>query len=187
MSAATIRDRVVELRRVRAGDLIPNAKNWRTHPDGQRSAVRAALAEIGYADALLARADDEGHLHLIDGHLRQELTPNQEVPVLVVDLDEQEANKLLVTLDPLAGLAGTDLPKLQGLLSELDFELPELRDVALGVLDDALPAPDAAVQDEVPEPPEEPETKPGGPLHPGRAPAAVRRRHQQRRRGARLR
>ena len=102
--SSSIRDRIIELRRVRAGDIAPNPKNWRTHGDRQRSAVNAALSEIGYADALIARETPDG-LELIDGHLRAELTPEQEVPVLVVDLSEEEANKLLVTLDPLAALA----------------------------------------------------------------------------------
>jgi hypothetical protein len=34
-SKAAIRDRIIELRRVRAGDLLPNPKNWRRHPDVQ--------------------------------------------------------------------------------------------------------------------------------------------------------
>ena len=44
----------------------------------------------------------DGSLELVDGHLRAETTPDQEVPVLVLDIDEDEANKLLATLDPLA-------------------------------------------------------------------------------------
>ena len=46
--------------------------------------------------------------------LRQGLAPDQEVPVLVLDLSEEVADKLVVTLDPLVGLGGTDLPKLGG-------------------------------------------------------------------------
>src|SRR5262245_6791023 len=50
-----IRDRITELRRVKASELRPNPKNWRTHPDAQRNALRGVLSEIGYADALLTR------------------------------------------------------------------------------------------------------------------------------------
>lgn len=42
-----IRDRIRELRRVRAGDLLPNPKNWRTHPKAQREALQGLLAEPG--------------------------------------------------------------------------------------------------------------------------------------------
>ncbi len=51
-----IRDRVKELRRVRAKDLLENPKNWRSHPQAQAAALTGLLNEIGYADALLARA-----------------------------------------------------------------------------------------------------------------------------------
>src|SRR5437879_5041884 len=65
-----IRDRIKELRRVRARDLVPNPKNWRVHPKVQRRALRALLTEVGYADALIARELPDGRLQLIDGHLR---------------------------------------------------------------------------------------------------------------------
>jgi hypothetical protein len=50
-----IRDRIRELRRVPAGQLRPNPKNWRTHPPAQRDALKGLLAELGYCDALLVR------------------------------------------------------------------------------------------------------------------------------------
>jgi len=75
---------------VRASDLVPNPGNWRRHPKAQADALRGLLSEIGYADALLARETPQG-LILIDGHLRAELTPDTKVPVLIVDLSEQEA------------------------------------------------------------------------------------------------
>ena len=80
-----IRDRIQSLKRVRAGDLRPNPKNWRVHPESQQNAVRGILAEVGYVDALLVRETSAG-LEIIDGHLRAETTPDAMVPVLVVDL-----------------------------------------------------------------------------------------------------
>lgn len=115
-----IRDRVRELRRVKAGELTPNPKNWRTHPKAQADALRGILAEVGYADALLARELEDGSLILVDGHLRAETTPEQEVPVLVLDINEAEADKLLLSLDPLAALAETNAVALDALLREVD-------------------------------------------------------------------
>jgi len=112
-----IRDRIRELRRVRAADLVPNPKNWRTHPEGQADALRGVLSEIGYATALIARELPDGSLMLIDGHLRAETTPDHEVPVLVLDVDEAEADLLLATLDPLAALAESNAAILEELLS----------------------------------------------------------------------
>jgi ParB-like chromosome segregation protein Spo0J len=63
-----IRNRIKELRHVPASDLRPNPKNWRTHPKAQQDALRGILAEVGMADACLARELDDGTLMLIDGH-----------------------------------------------------------------------------------------------------------------------
>src|SRR5439155_5146083 len=99
-AAMKIRDRIKELRRVPARNLLANPKNWRSHPQAQQDALKGLLAELGYCDALLARELPDGQLQLIDGHLRCDTTPDMEVPVLVLDVTEAEADKLLVTLDP---------------------------------------------------------------------------------------
>jgi len=117
-----IRDRIQEFRRVPARSLRPNPRNWRTHPEMQRDAMRGVLAEIGYADALLARQLPDGTLELIDGHLRAETTPDMEVPVLVLDLTEAEAAKLLAVHDPLAGMAEADHEALSRLLAEVETD-----------------------------------------------------------------
>lgn len=41
-----IRDRIKELRRVKANQLLPNPANWRTHPTAQADALKGILAEI---------------------------------------------------------------------------------------------------------------------------------------------
>jgi DNA methylase len=53
---------------------------------------------------------------LIDGHLRAETTKNALVPVLVLDVTEAEADKLLLTLDPLAAMALADQEQVRALL-----------------------------------------------------------------------
>jgi len=111
-----IRNRVKELRHVPASDLRPNPKNWRTHPTAQRDALRGILAEVGMADAVLARELPDGSLMLIDGHLRAETLGDGNVPVLVLDVNEAEADKLLATLDPLAAMADSDATQLDALL-----------------------------------------------------------------------
>jgi DNA modification methylase len=111
-----IRDRIRELRRVPAKDLVPNPKNWRRHPKAQAAALRGLLGEIGYSDALLVRELPDRKLMLIDGHLRAETTPDAQVPVLVLDLNEEESDKLLLTLDPLAAMAEADSERIGRLL-----------------------------------------------------------------------
>ncbi len=111
-----VRDRVRELRRVRAGDLLANPRNWRRHPKAQVDALYGLLHELGYADALLARELPDGQLMLIDGHLHAESTPDAQVPVLILDLTEEEGDKLLLTLDPLAAMAESDGERIKALL-----------------------------------------------------------------------
>jgi hypothetical protein len=143
--ARPIRDRIIGLRRVRAGELIPNPENWRRHPEPQRQALRAVLEQIGYADALLARQSPEG-LILIDGHLRSSLDPDAEVPVLILDVSEDEARTLLAVLDPLAGMAVADERALAELLADAIIPegalLQELARLAGGVLREGVADPE---------------------------------------------
>jgi len=144
MTGMKIRDRIRELRRVKAGLLKPHPKNWRTHPQTQQDALRGLLAEIGYADALLARELPDGTLELIDGHLRAETTPDAEVPVLIVDLDDREAAKLLALHDPVAGWAESDHDVLAELLAEVETENEAVRKL----LDEMLIEPELPAADD---------------------------------------
>jgi hypothetical protein len=151
-----IRDRIKELRRVRASELRPNPRNWRTHPKAQQEALRGLLAEIGYADALLARECEDGSLVLVDGHLRAETTPDALVPVLVLDVTAEEADKLLLTLDPLAGLAQAHVPALDALMRDVKTSSTAVSDMLAKLAEaNATPRPDALEGAEQPTPPED--------------------------------
>jgi hypothetical protein len=113
-----VRDRIVELRRVPAKELAANPRNWRKHPPIQQQALRSILDKVGMAGALLARETPDG-LELIDGHLRKELLGQDTLPVLVLDVDEDEAKLLLATLDPLGAMATVDEAALLSLLEEV--------------------------------------------------------------------
>ena len=122
-----IRDRIKELRRVPASELLANPKNWRLHPPAQEKALSSILREVGIADAVIARETDDG-LEIINGHLRQRVLGDELVPVLVLDVDAEEATKILLTMDPLSAMATTDSDALVALLGELSdsFEITEL-------------------------------------------------------------
>ena len=124
-----IRDRIKDFRRVPANQLVPHPKNWRIHPENQRMAISGILAEIGYAGALLAREMPDGTLQLIDGHLRAHTTPEQEVPVLVVDLDDTETEKLLAVFDPISAMASTDRELLDELARSVETQDESLRNL----------------------------------------------------------
>ena len=158
-----IRDRIKELRRVPARSLAHHPRNWRTHPKAQQEALKGVLTEIGWADAVIARERPDGSLELIDGHLRAGTDPDAAVPVLVLDVTEEEADKLLVTIDPLAAMATTDAAKLETLLSSVSFKAEEVARMldglgrSAGIAAAALPA----EADQVPAPPDAATTQPG--------------------------
>jgi hypothetical protein len=112
-----VRNRIKGHRRVRAGDLVPHELNPRLHTEAQRAALAALYAEIGFARSLLAYELPDGRLKLIDGHLRQDLAPDMEVDVEVLDVSDAEARALLLSLDPLAQLADYDQKALDRLRS----------------------------------------------------------------------
>ncbi len=136
--ATSIRDRIKELRRVPARDLQPNPRNWRRHPRSQVEALRGLLKEVGYSDALLARELEDGSLQLIDGHLRRDTTPDAIVPVLVLDVTEKEADKILLTLDPLAAMAESDAERIKSLLETVQTDSPAVQQLLRRTAGDQL-------------------------------------------------
>ncbi len=132
MKAEGVRDRIVELVRVRAGDLVDHPANWRRHPAYQRAALAAMLEEIGYANALVARREGDS-LVLVDGHLRKSLDPDEIVPVLVLDVTSEEAEKLLLTLDPIGALARPHPEALAALLERVRTSSDAVADLFEGL------------------------------------------------------
>lgn len=106
---------------VAPADLHPHPKNWRLHSEGQRAALRTVLANIGVANACVAYRDETGKLILIDGHMRrEEMIGLVEVPVLVLDVNEKEAEAILATHDSLTHMAGRDDAAFEALLKGLE-------------------------------------------------------------------
>ena len=95
---------------------------------------------------------EDGSLELIDGHLRAETTPDQPVPVLVLDVTADEATKILLTHDPLANMADTNAEQLAALLDSCSFENDSVREM-LGQLTPVLKSepPKAKPEMEIPE------------------------------------
>lgn len=118
-----VRNRVVEMKMVRVGDIIPAPWNPRVHGEQQRNAVQGSLDELGITDALKVRTLEDGRYMLWDGHLRQDLLsgldPDTEVPVIVTDLDEKEAKKAVLVHDPLGAMADTNDERMRELIEEV--------------------------------------------------------------------
>ena len=110
----------------------------------------------------MVRELPDGSLQIVDGHLRAETTPDALVPVLVVDLDDKEADKVLATFDPLAAMAEPDEEQLAALLKGIETDSEALAAMLEQLAQDAGCEPNGEIiEDEIPEPPDEAITKPG--------------------------
>ena len=151
------RSRIVGHADAKPADLVPNPRNWRSHPADQQRALTGALSEVGWvAEVLVNRTTG----HVVDGHLRVELALARHeptVPVTYVELSDDEERLVLATLDPLAAMATAekdalaallaDLTPADGALATLLAELAEqhgLRRPILGDPDEVPPVPDEA-------------------------------------------
>lgn len=131
-----IRNRIVEHRQIRACDLQAHPMNPRTHNDTQRQALRGLLTEIGLARSVLAYVAEkdrppvgDGRLTLIDGHLRHEELGKEVIEVEVLDVSDSEARALLLSMDPLAALAGFDGEVLHELREITEKDSKAVRDL----------------------------------------------------------
>lgn len=151
------KDRIIDFRRVSAAELRENPNNFRTHPRKQKEAMLGVLNDVGWADAVLAREVD-GVLELIDGHLRADIANGEQLPVLVLDVNDAEAAEILATHDPIAAMAGQDDEKLDAVLRQFNTGDEALQGMLSNL---AGIKPDPVTEDEAPEPPADPITKSG--------------------------
>lgn len=135
-----IEDRITNFRRIPAKDLKPNPRNWRQHPTAQSDALRGVLAEIGWADAVPARETDD-RLDLSDGHLRTQIAVDEMIPVLIVDVTDEEADKILASHDPIGAMAETNAAALEGLLQDIETKSEALETMFETMAQDAGFAP----------------------------------------------
>jgi hypothetical protein len=133
-----IKNRIVAHVRMKAKELVPHELNPRTHTEEQREALLSLYDEIGFARSVLGfklPPDENGveRIKLIDGHLRQSLDPEMEIDVEVLDVTEEEAKKLLLSIDPLAQLAEFDNTQLQALRDQVQTDSNTLAALWAGI------------------------------------------------------
>jgi hypothetical protein len=93
---------------------------------------RSLLADVADAHRHLG---DRAPLTLIDGHLRRDELADGQVVVEVLDVNDDEARMLLLTMDPLASLAGYDESKLDELRSHVRTDSDALNNLWASVAD----------------------------------------------------
>lgn len=126
-----VRNRIVEIKDVPGNLIRPNPKNWRLHPEGQKSALMGILAEVGVVDVLkvVPHPSEPGAYMLIDGHARAEILGDQPVKVAVLDLSATEQKLVLATFDPIGALADKDQDMLDSLIKDLKVDGIDLSDL----------------------------------------------------------
>ena len=110
-------------------ELIPNPKNWRTHPKLQEKALEGALEDIGWIQDVIV---NERTGKLLDGHLRVELAKKRgehKIPVVMVDLSEEEEELALITLDPITAMAEADKDMLNDLIERCKTDNQKVKDL----------------------------------------------------------
>ena len=156
-------DRKLEWRQI--ADLIPYARNARTHSDEQVAQIAASIKEFGWTNPILV----DGENGIIAGHGRLAAARklgNTEVPVIeLTGLSEAQKRAYILADNKLALNAGWDTDMLIEELKELkemDFDL-ELTGFSDKEISDFLVEEVAGLTDEdaVPDVPEEPKTKLG--------------------------
>jgi len=96
--------------------LLANPLNWRIHPKGQSEAMGKVLDKVGWVANVIVNKRTG---NLVDGHLRVGMAiarSEPTVPVSYVDLSEEEERLVLLSLDPMAGLAIPDKELLASLV-----------------------------------------------------------------------
>ena len=95
--------------------LTAHPLNFRRHPIVQRKALRASIEGHGWVAPVIATVDGT----VIDGHARVEeaLSGGVTVPVVFVDMDDNEAGSMILRLDPIAAMASHDSDVLGELLA----------------------------------------------------------------------
>ena len=149
----------------KVAELVPYARNSRTHSEAQVAQIAASIREFGFTNPVLVDAKGE----IIAGHGRvmaAKVLGLAEVPVLVLDhLTDAQRRAYVIADNKLALNAGWDLELLAVELGELqgfDFDL-----MLTGFSDDELSkllaekTEGLTDPDEIPNPPEIPVSSPG--------------------------
>ena len=157
----------MQVSKIPIGQLKPAAYNPRKDlqpGDPEYEKLKRSIQEFGYVEPIVWNKRTG---NIVGGHQRYKILLDigmSEVDCVVVDLDETKEKALNLALNKIQG--DWDHLKLKDLLQELDtgeidleltgFDMDEIEDLMT-----QFHVPEEIIEDEVPEPPKEPITKPG--------------------------
>jgi hypothetical protein len=99
---------------------------WKIHPELQQDEVEKVLERVGWVREVLVNKRTG---YVVDGHLRDQLALRRDeetVPVTYIDISPEEEKLLILTLDPLSGMIGTDKDQLNALVSDVSLEFADV-------------------------------------------------------------
>ena len=165
---SAFRSRIVGEGEEAPDQLLANPLNWRVHPKEQVDALEGLLKQVGWVQRVIVNKRTG---HVVDGHARVALALRRSeptLPVLYVDLSEDEERLVLAAIDPIGGMAGRDDDMLAQVLDGLTAEDAGLQ----ALLDDLRPPPAPTAgqtdPDDAPARPPHPVCQPGDVLLLGR-------------------
>ncbi len=154
----------MEIKKVLVKDLKYAPYNPRKISDEMLEKLKKSIEEFGYIEPIVVNKRTR---HVVGGNQRLKALEDlgiEEVEAVFVDLDDAREKALNIALNKITG--EWDYPKLKDLLEELDtgeidieltgFDMVEIEDLMT-----QFHVPEEIIEDEVPEPPEEPITQPG--------------------------
>jgi DNA modification methylase len=102
------------------GALLAHPQNWRGHPEAQRAQMTAVLEGVGWIQRVIVNKTTG---RILDGHLRVELAKEkgeEAVPVVWVELSEEEELIALATFDFLSSQAEIEKADYARLVGEIE-------------------------------------------------------------------
>lgn len=101
-----------------ADQLMAHPYNARIHPPKQQKAMEQVLEKVGWIQNVIVSKNSGC---ILDGHMRAYIAMDrgETVPVVYVDLTEEQEALVLATYDPLSGMALFDTSMYEELTSDL--------------------------------------------------------------------
>lgn len=118
----SLRSRIVGEAMVDPVTLKGHPSNWRVHDAEQRDALREVLNDIGWVQRIVVNKRTG---NILDGHMRVDEAfklGEPKVPVLYVDLSEEEERRMLAVMDPIGGMAKVDKRRLRAVVEGLQTQ-----------------------------------------------------------------
>ena len=159
------RSRITGSGTLKVAEAKPHELNFRLHPAAQSQALAASLDNVGWVQQVVVNTHHRPPDRRPPARRAGRAARQAELPCVYVELSEDEERLILASLDPIAAMASADREKLQELLASIQSEDEAVRGLLESIARQErieLPAAGGLVDpDEVPEPPDEPVTRPG--------------------------